>query len=260
MASTSRDSTRHSGLDFARTGPIGIRARGSRGCLGWWFDTGVETESAPPPLPAWSAVGSGPGGPPARLAGRPAISWPSTTATSEVPCRFELFGGGSDPGWGRTGATPRPARPTSRPRPRDWIIELRGRPGRMVLSRRARLGSPDPPCSCAGGAWRCCRSWSRAAVRVERRARRALSLPPAIAAAPLEDSRALLLTESKRRGSARSCRSACPAFRIPPIAGGSRSKATELALNQTPAGRRCWLPLLVSWDPSAIARACTGAS
>ncbi len=46
-----------------------------------------------------------------------------------------------------------------------------------------------------------------------------------------------------------SCRSPCHASHIPRTAGRSGPWSTTLILRQAPSGRRCWLPLLVSWDP-----------
>jgi hypothetical protein len=77
-----------------------------------------------------------------------------------------------------------------------------------------------------------------------------LGLPPAIAAAPVEGSRALLLTGSKRRGSAQVLPIALPSLPYPTERGRLQAEGHELVLEQSSAGRRGWLPLLVSWDPS----------
>ena len=77
-----------------------------------------------------------------------------------------------------------------------------------------------------------------------------LSLPPSITAAPIEGCRALVLSEPKRRGSAHVLPIGLPCLPYPTDRGRFQAEGQELTLNLTPTGRRCWLPLLVSWDPA----------
>ncbi len=223
------------------------RGTGIARVLRWWFDPGHK-EHAPPPLPAWSA--------PNRVL---AVLRPDWLATGDFlaidhrdtrsRCRFELFGAGRSwlgPQWSVPGADT----PGSRPKPRVWLTgssadlaEWSCRAGAIRITRTAMLlrgrrlallsilvEGPDVP---AGPGW---------SMR--------LSLPPAIAAAPLEGCRALSLSESKRRGSALVLPIGLPCLPYPTDRGTFQAEHQELTLNQSPKGRRCWLPLLVSWDPA----------
>ena len=76
-----------------------------------------------------------------------------------------------------------------------------------------------------------------------------LTTPPAVAAGPIKESRALALAEPGRRGAAHVLPIALPCLPYPTDRGSFRAVEHELILRQAPAGRRCWLPLLVSWDP-----------
>ena len=70
----------------------------------------------------------------------------------------------------------------------------------------------------------------------------------AIAAAPIEKSRAFLLTASGKRGSAQVLPIGLPSLPYPTERGAFLAQNDGLVLNQASAGKRCWLPLLVSWD------------
>jgi hypothetical protein len=74
------------------------------------------------------------------------------------------------------------------------------------------------------------------------------SLPPTIAAAPMENCRALVLTEPNRRGSAQVLPIGLPCLAYPTDRGRFQFEGRELVLSQAPRGCRSWLPLLVSWD------------
>ena len=75
-----------------------------------------------------------------------------------------------------------------------------------------------------------------------------LELPPSIVAAPLRGCRGFRLTGSKRRDSAQVLPIALPSLSYDTERGSFLAEGDQLVLSQTPAGRRCWLPLLVSWD------------
>ena len=66
----------------------------------------------------------------------------------------------------------------------------------------------------------------------------------------MEGSRAWLLAEPKRRGSAQVLPIGLPCLPYATDRGRFQVEGRELALTQAAEGRRCWLPLLVSWDPT----------
>ena len=73
-------------------------------------------------------------------------------------------------------------------------------------------------------------------------------MPPDVAAVPLKESRALALTQRGRRGAAHALAISLPCRPYPTERGSLVSAGREIILSQSPVGRRCWLPLLVSWD------------
>jgi hypothetical protein len=75
-----------------------------------------------------------------------------------------------------------------------------------------------------------------------------VSLPSAVTAVPDKNSRAFLLTEPKKRGSALVLPIGLPCAAYASDRGKFQTEGDALVLNQTPTGRRSWLPLLVSWD------------
>jgi hypothetical protein len=214
--------------------------------LAWWFTLG-KREHAPPPLPAWSSSG--------RVLAVLRPDWLATgdflavdqRATSS-PCRIELCGAGRS--WlGPTWTTGAPTAPTSRPKPRLWIAnsaadlaEWSYRAGETRVTRSALLlrGRRLALLSVLveGGS----RSLAQWQVRV--------ALPPAVAAATLDESRALLLTDPKRRSSAQVLPIGLPSLPYPTDRGRLQAEAQEVVLEQGSTGRRTWLPLLVSWDPT----------
>ncbi len=223
------------------------RGTGIARVLQWWFDPGRK-EHAPPPLPAWSA--------PDRVL---AILRPDWLAAGDFlaidhrdprsPCRFELFGAGRSwlgPQWSVAGVDA----PRSRPKPRVWITgsaadlaewSYRAGPLRMTQSALLVRG----------------RRLALLSVLLEGRDLLnvngwtvQLALPPSIAAAPVEGCRALALAESHGRGSAQVLPIGLPCADYPTDRGRFQAEWPDLTLNHSAAGRRCWLPLLVSWDPA----------
>jgi hypothetical protein len=167
-------------------------------------------------------------------------------------CRFELFGSGRSwlgPSWtieGGPGATTPP-----RPGPRisvsgaeiaEWsyrvgparvtqtILLLGGR--RMALL--SALFEARAPLS------------SSLSVR--------LSCPPSIKALPLAACRGFRLNGPKRRESAQVLPIGLPCLPYETDRGALVAQDNVLLLGQAPAGRRCWLPLLVSWDSARSRR------
>jgi hypothetical protein len=78
------------------------------------------------------------------------------------------------------------------------------------------------------------------------------SLPPGIGAEPIPDSRGLTLRGPKRASSAQLLPVSLPALPYETERGQFRilddSKGLVVSLKVTGQGRRCWLPMLVSWD------------
>jgi len=161
-------------------------------------------------------------------------------------CRFELFGAGRSwlgPSWmivGEAGTTPRP-------RPQGWsstsaaaLAEWASRAGALRLTRSTVLLRA--------------RRLALLAVQVDRSPTLGqsievrVSLPPPVTALPDKNSRAFLLTEPRKRGSALVLPIGLPCAAFASDRGRFVAEGDELVLNQTPIGRRSWLPLLVSWD------------
>src|SRR5262249_5090489 len=77
-----------------------------------------------------------------------------------------------------------------------------------------------------------------------------LALPPSIQAAPLRGCRGFPLIGSSGRDSAQVIPIALPSLPYETERGSLLTESDRLVLSQTPTGRRCWLPLLISWDSS----------
>lgn len=213
---------------------IGVRFRGH--------------EPAPPPLPTWAASD--------RVLAVLRPDWSPAGDFVAVdhrdagsPCRFELFGGGRTwlgPEWGE--AVAGAGGPSTRPRPSRWItgpaadlVEWTYRLDGVritrsaLLLRRRRLalfsiladGLPT-----TGGVGPSLR----------------LTMPAGATARGIRQSRGLAIAEPGRRGSAQALPIALPARAYPTDRGSFRTEDRELIVGQAPAGKRCWIPLLVSWD------------
>ncbi len=228
------------------------RGTGIARVVRWWFDSRGRSrskETAPPPLPAWSASD--------RVL---AILRPDWLADGDFlavdhrdprsPCRFELRGAGRTwlgPEWGV--GTIGPDGSASRSRPVRWLtgsmadlIEWTDRRDgarttrSALLLRGRRLALISTLAERRGATWD-----ADPMLR--------LMTPPAVAAGPIKESRGLALAEPGRRGAAHVLPIALPCLPYPIDRGSFRAVEHELILRQSPAGRRCWLPLLVSWDP-----------
>jgi hypothetical protein len=164
-----------------------------------------------------------------------------------IPCRFELFGGGRSllgPSWTIAGASAA----TSIPKPGSWLSnpaaevaewsylcgDNRITQSAVLLKTRrlALLGLIVEGRSALPG---------ESVVRV--------SLPPSVQAAAAKDHRGLLMSDSRKRGSAQVLPIALPSLSYTTERGALSALGDALILKQTTVGRRCWLPLLVSWDP-----------
>ena len=76
-----------------------------------------------------------------------------------------------------------------------------------------------------------------------------IAVPTTITAAPAVGCRAIRLTEPSKRGGALVLPIGLPCLAYPSDRGGIGVQDGELVLKQASEGRRCWLPLFVSWDP-----------
>jgi hypothetical protein len=209
----------------------------------WWFPSrsGRVRVAAAPPLPAFASEE------------RPlAVLRPDWSARGDLlavdgrdrggPCRLELLGRGArllGPAWASGAAGPAGAvRPSfwttgAHADLAEWVFRVGpSRVTRTALLLRGRnlamlsdqVDGPDP----------------EASLRV--------ALPPAVTARPVADRRALALS-SARGGSARIIPLALPALPYPTERGSLSVQGGEIVLRQRKPGRRCWLPLLVSWRP-----------
>ncbi len=209
-----------------------------------WFAPG-KPERGAPPLSAWSSSH--------RVLSILRADWRADGdflaidhRDARSSCRFELFGGGHPwlgPRWSWGAETV----PTSRPRRRTWITgasadlaewsyrvgTIQVTPSDLLLRGRGlALVSIQAESRVAGGGPVCMR----------------LALPPLVAATTMETCRAVVLTAPKRRGSVQVLPIGLPCLPYPTDRGQFRVEGRELVLQQSSPGRRCWLPLLVSWD------------
>jgi hypothetical protein len=227
------------------------RGTGIERVLGWWF--GLKSRAArfaAPPLPAWSATD--------RVLATLRPDWLADGDFLAVDhrdrhsgCRFELFGKGRSwlgPEWGEGLAGAGVPGSASRPRPSRWftgaaadLIEWSDRNDRARVTRSALLlrGRRLAMLSVLA-------EWREPGGNLEPELR--LAMPSPITAGPIKSSRALVLTEPGRRGAAQAVPVALPCRPYPTERGSFRTSDRALVLRQAPAGRRCWLPLLVSWD------------
>jgi hypothetical protein len=225
------------------------RGTGIERVLGWWFGLKSRpTRLAPPPLPTWTATG--------RVLGMLRPDWLRDGDFLAVdhrdlqsPCRFELFGKGRSwlgPVWveGLSGSDD----PVSRPRQSRWftgaaadLIEWSYRVDHVRVTRSALLLRGRRLALLSMLAERGAVTWN---AEPELR----LAMPATVRAGPIKASRALVLAEPGRRGAAQAVPIALPCRPYPTERGSFQAGDQLLILRQAPGGRRCWLPLLVSWD------------
>jgi hypothetical protein len=165
---------------------------------------------------------------------------------ADSSCRFELFGAGRS--WlGPLWKTYAGSTATSAPKTQSWISDPAG--SMAEWSYRAGGARITQSALILRG-----RSLALLSMLVDDRSGPrsnpglSVSLPRAIAAAAIENSRAFLLTPSSKRGSAQVLPIGLPSLPYPTERGAFLAQSDGLVLNQASAGRRCWLPLLVSWD------------
>ena len=239
------------GLGTRRLGHL-VSGDGDRPGLGMVVHARPDRRRRAPPLPAWSAPG--------RVLAMLRPDWLPDGDFLAVdhrdagsPCRFELTGAGrtlARPGMERGLHAARADRRRGPGRSR-WVtgstadlVEWSYRGDGLRITRSALLAPRPTPGAVLGPGRGARGEWKADADDAPgdaagRRGRTAQAIPSA-GTGRVETARC-------RR---RSCRSPCRASPIRPIAGRSGPWDDELILRQAPAGRRCWLPLLVSWDPA----------
>ncbi len=161
-------------------------------------------------------------------------------------CRFELFGGGRSwlgPAWGiahepgsATAAKPGLRISVGGAEIAEWSYRLG--PARVIQTivllggrRLALLAALFESRGSLSGSSSVC-----------------MAVPPAIAAQRMKDCRGLRLIGRKKSDTAQVLPLALPSLAYDTERGDLQYKGNSLELRQAPAGRRCWLPLLVSWD------------
>ena len=162
-------------------------------------------------------------------------------------CRFELFGAGRSwlgPTWAVDGA----AVATSIPKPGPWLsgpaaelAEWSYSSGDIRITQSAALLKT--------------RRLALLAVAID--ARRALpadsvvrvALPPSVVASTAKDHRGVTLSDSGKAGSAQVLPIALPSLAYATDRGALNTHSDAIVLKQATVGRRCWLPLVISWDP-----------
>ena len=168
---------------------------------------------------------------------------------SGTSCRFELFGAGRSwlgPSWSIDGED---AGPATRPKPGSRISVS----GTEIAewSYRMKAARITQTILLLGG-----RRLALLSVLFEARTALdgslsvRLAVPPAIAVAPINDCRGFRLTGPSRRDSAQVLPIGLPSRAYDTDRGGFHSRNDSLVLSHRQAGRKCWLPLLVSWDPA----------
>jgi hypothetical protein len=224
--------------------------------LNWWFPTPAGRrvrEYAPPPLPAWAC--------PDRPLAMLRANWTGEGDLLAIDhrgagpeCLVELVGLGSlwlGPTWASEAGSEIASGQGSRPRPLRWLsnssadlvewtfaqsgrrvirtaLLLRGRRVALLADQVEGLDASD-----AAGV----------SVRI--------ALPEGVAAAWLGNGPGLVLSQRRSSRTARLI-----PLGLPPAAGLAGTERGTLACQeqalrvvQRAEGRRCWLPLLVSWDP-----------
>jgi hypothetical protein len=161
-------------------------------------------------------------------------------------CRFELFGSGRSwlgPSW----AIDAEARTSARAKPGSRISVG----GAEIAEWSYRLGPErvtQTVLLLAGRRLALLSALLEARAPLTRCHSLRLALPPSIHATSLRGCRGFRLTEARIRESAQVLPIALPSLPYETERGKFFTHGDQLVLSQSPAGRRSWLPLLVSWD------------
>jgi hypothetical protein len=215
--------------------------------IGWWLSM-PDGLPVPPPLPAWSSS--------RRVLAVLRGGWQKRDDLLVVDhrrhepwTRFELIGSGCSwlgPQWRLATA----AGESSRARPGAWVtgssadlLEWSYRLSGLRITRTA-LVLRGKKLALLGDQ---IESENLSAKPVVSE----FDLPASVTAVPIPRNRGLLLRSSSGRSSAQVLPIALPAGAYLTDRGGFRllDNHRRLELSCTAKGRRCWLPLLVSWDP-----------
>jgi hypothetical protein len=161
-------------------------------------------------------------------------------------CRFELFGAGRSwlgPSWTIEGepGTATPPKPGSR-------ISVSGAEIAEWSYRMGRTSVTQTVILLGGRRLAILSALFEARSALESKPGVRLSYPPPVTAKPLQDCRGFRLTVPTRRESAQVLPIGLPSLAYDTDRGALIANDHALVLSQAPAGRRCWLPLLVSWD------------
>ena len=216
--------------------------------IGWWHSL-PNSPAVPPPLPAWSSA--------TQVLATLRESWlrPGDLLAldhrqPQAATRFELVGSGASwlgPTWSLIGSE----RLARAPQPVTWhtdsvsdLAEWSYRQGGFKLTRTAVMLRG--------------RRMALLADQVDGKALTGqplevrFTLPQAVTTEAIADSRGLLLRSPRARSSAQVLPLALPALPYETDRGRfcALPDASALSLGLVPRGRRCWLPLLVSWDPA----------
>jgi hypothetical protein len=170
-------------------------------------------------------------------------------------CRFELFGSGRSwlgPAWtieGEPGAAT-PPKPGSRisvsgAEMAEWSYRI----GQTKVTQSILL--------LGGRRLALFSALVEARVPLSSNLRVRLSCPPSIKAEPLAACRGIRLIGPTRRESGQVLPIGLPALPYETERGSFLAKDDGLLLHQAPVGRRCWLPILVSWNSARIRRRAT---
>jgi hypothetical protein len=161
-------------------------------------------------------------------------------------CRLELFGAGRS--WlGPLWTTNAACAAISPPKPQAWVWD----PSGMLAEWSYRAGEARITHSALilSG-----RSLALLSMLIEYRppapamTGMSILLPPGIVPGPIEGSRGMILRPRTSRGSAQVLPIGLPSLPYATDRGALLKQDDALVLNQAATGRRCWLPLLVSWD------------
>lgn len=229
--------------ELARAYPRSGEAR----VVGWWLSL-PDGPHVPPPLPAFSST--------RRVLAVLRPGWRQADdlltidqSRTEASSRFELFGAGRSwlgPDWSVLDG----ARLTRPPSPGEWIsssiadfVQWSFRLGDYRVTRSVLL----------------LRGQKTALLSDQIDGRSALpatvstlyGLPPNVVAEPMANCRGMLLRRSETKAAASALPLALPALPYATDRGqfGVAAAGGSLQYSVTPRGRRCWVPLLVTWDP-----------
>jgi hypothetical protein len=165
---------------------------------------------------------------------------------AEPSCRLELFASGRTwlgPTWmvvGESGTILLPRPPSLMPDSAESLVEWSYRAGQSRITHSALILRESKLALLSALVERSSPFDSTLILHV--------LLPSRVTARPIVASRAIVLTTPKKPGSAQVLPIGLPSLSYPSDRGAFQTQDGSLVLSHSPKGRRCWLPLLVSWD------------